>query len=122
MGVPPFEDPRALTVSGFSFLTCALNSITWTHVRHTTGQRATLPSPWQLQKQNSLPKQGLGAGTHQELALSTGQETDTRLQAVPGGLVGPPHAGWFPAALLCATLHARAAAGGCNLSHSLERL
>lgn len=28
----PSEDPRALVVSGFSFLTCALSSIAQTHI------------------------------------------------------------------------------------------
>lgn len=107
-GVCPLEDPRASTVSGFSFLTCALSSITQTH----DGMKS--PKPLQLQKQNPLPKQGLGGGTHQELALSTGQETEPQPQAMGGGLGRPPHAGCFPAPLLCATLHAGAAAGGCS--------
>lgn len=60
MRVPPFEDPRALTVSGFSFLTCALNSITQTHMRHTTGQRAIPPQFLASTRAKLSPKAGLG--------------------------------------------------------------
>lgn len=59
MGVTPFEGPRALTISGFSFLTCALNSITQTHMRHTTGQRATPPKSLAATKAKPSPKAGL---------------------------------------------------------------
>lgn len=40
----PLQDPKALPVSGFSFLTFALNSVTWAHMRHSTGQVL-----WQLE-------------------------------------------------------------------------
>ena len=80
-----------------------------------------LSNPWQPQEQTPLPQQGLGAGTCQELALSTGLETDTA-PGRPRSAAGASPRWWFPAAFPCATLCARAAAGGCSLSCSLERL
>lgn len=60
IGGDPFEDPRTLTVSGFSFVTCALSSITQTHMRHSTGQRATPAQSLAATKAKPCPNAGLG--------------------------------------------------------------
>jgi len=58
MGVTPLEDPRASTVSGSSFLPCALSSIT--HARYTTGQSAMALKSLAATRANPSATAGLG--------------------------------------------------------------